>query len=108
MKKAFLLILISALPLIHCGGRVPSPKTAQSMSQHYFERYGKKYKSSVLGVSPVARVEIAQVVEQSRNMADVEAFLILANEQKAHVLLTFKKTPPLGWKILSWEMGSIR
>lgn len=110
MKPLFRLIIIGflTLTLLQCGGRVPNAKTAQSMTQHFFVHYGKKYKESVLGVNPVQKVEINHIAEQSRNMADVEAFLDLSNEQKAHVLITFKKTPPFGWKILSWEMGSIR
>lgn len=102
MKKILILFLIV---LASCGGgRVPTPKSAHGITQSFFKKYAKKYKGSVFGQSALTRVEIQDILEQSRNFADVEAFVDTSSGQKAHVLMTFKKTAPFGWKVHSWEM----
>lgn len=101
----FLFILIS--PLAHAG-RVPSAKTASDLTRSFFNSYGKKYKSSFFGKSEVEKTEINIVREQSRHVADIEAVVYLKSGSMAHVLLTAKSDPPLGWSISSWEMLETR
>lgn len=100
--------LLMLAVLAACGGRMPSAKSAHSMTAGFFKSYGKKYKTSIIGQNPVQKVEINGVSEQARNLSEIDAFLQLGNGQMARVLLTAKKTPPLGWDILSWEMLELR
>ena len=46
--------------------------------------------------------------ELSRFLAEIDALVNLDNGQTVRVLLTAKKTPPLGWDIQSWEMFELR
>ncbi len=106
MKKIFFsLILIS---LVACGGRVPSPKSAQSLTEHFFNRYSKKYKTSIFGENKIKEVKINGVQEQALNLATIDAFLTLDNGTLARVLINSKKQPPVGWKVQSWEMMDLR
>lgn len=106
MKKIVFILLIFQLgwAIPAYAGRVPSVKTAVSLSKSYFKHYGKKYKESFLGQNAVQQIEIHQIFEQSRHYATIEAVLTLHTGQKAHVLLTSRKNPPFGWSIVSWEL----
>ncbi len=90
--------------LVSCAGQMPTAKSAHSITAHYFESYGKKYKTSFFGQGKVTKVEINQMQAQARNLTLVDAFVTLQVDSVAHVLLTMKKTPPLGWGVQSWEM----
>ncbi|MDO8520337.1 MAG: hypothetical protein Q7T11_09300, partial [Deltaproteobacteria bacterium] len=101
MKKIVPILVF--LILAACGGgRIPTPKSAHSITQSFFKKYGKKYKTSVYGQG-LKGVEIQGIREQSRNQADVEAYVTTSGGEKTHVLMTFKKAPPLGWKVQTWE-----
>ncbi|MBX7147489.1 hypothetical protein K1X76_00260 [bacterium] len=102
------LAAILFLTLTACGGRVPSTKSAHSLTQHHFERYGKKYKTSLFAKDPIDKIEINDVREQSLHVADIDAVLTFKSGTLARVLLTAKTTPPLGWKVTSWEMLGMR
>lgn len=111
LKKILILLVIFAfsipsLPVM--AARTPSVKGAHGTVQSYFKRYGNKYKDSIFGTSKVERVEIGSIEEQSKNLAQVEAMVSMSSGQKTHMLVTFKKTPPLGWKVKSWEMLEVR
>lgn len=110
MKKiiAFALVLLLSAPLASCGGRVPSAHTAHSMTAGFFKKYGKKYKDSLFGRIPVNKVEIYRIKEQSRHLAEVEAFVNFSDGEMARVLVTTKKKPPFGWYVISWEMVEVR
>ncbi|MBI4411442.1 MAG: hypothetical protein HY541_03040 [Deltaproteobacteria bacterium] len=110
MKKISLLFLclILIIPLSACGGRIPSAKSAQSMSKSFFKSYGKKYKTSLFGQNKIQKLEINRVEELSRFLAAIDAVVNFDNGHAARVLLTAKKTPPLGWDIQSWEMLELR
>jgi|SRR3990167_9634971 len=110
MKKLALSFLIIFLlgSFAACGGRIPSAKSAQSLSGSYFKSYGKKYKTSLFGANKIQKVEINRVEELSRFLAEIDALVNLDNGQTVRVLLTAKKTPPLGWDIQSWEMFELR
>lgn len=103
MKKTLSLFAVLVI-LSACGGRVPTPQSAHSITESFFKKYGKKYKGSVFGQAKINKVEIQGIREQSRNFADVEAFVATANGEKSHVLMTFKKVPPFGWRVHTWEM----
>lgn len=105
---SLLLTLFLATSTTACGGRIPSARSAQSMSQSFFKSYGKKYKTSLFGQNKIRKVEINRVEELSRFLAGIDAVVNLDNGQSARVLLTAKKTPPIGWDIQSWEMLELR
>ncbi len=106
MKKNIFLIVLTALSLTlsSCGSRLPSPKSAQSITRGFFKSYGHKYKTSLFGNQKVSRIEINTIQEQSRNLAEVDAFLGFNTGESTRVLMTLKKRPPFGWTVLSWEM----
>lgn len=107
--KMFVLMLCAGFLFSACGGgRVPTAKTAQSVTRSFFKNYSKKYKTSVLGQNPIEKVEINGVREQSYHHAEIEAFLGLKDGHVARVLLTVRSKPPLGWNVLSWEMIDLR
>ena len=110
MRKHLLLIILLSLfvPATTWAGRIPSAKGAHGNVSHFFKRYGGKYKDSVFGKAKVTSFEIGTIEEQAKNLATVEAMVGLDSGQSAHVLLTFKKNPPLGWKVKSWEMLEIQ
>lgn len=110
MKKGFstLILILVLFPLISCGGRIPSTKTAHSMAEHYFKRYARQYKTSLFGKSPISKIEINHIKEDSYHVADVDAFVNFQSGEVARVLMTVKNTAPLGWKIISWEMSDLR
>lgn len=110
MKKfpVLLLFILLIISPYACGGRIPSAKSAQSLSGGYLKSYGKKYKTSLLGMNKIQKVEINRVEELSRFRAEIDAFVNLDNGQTARALLTAKKTPPFGWSIQSWEMLELR
>lgn len=110
-KRSFLIgvFAIGVLILPNCGGsRKPTPKSAQSITQGYFKGYSKKFKTSLIGKSPVQKVEINQVFERSRNLAEIDAFLNLKGGEVARVVVTTRKNPPFGWTVSSWELLDLR
>lgn len=109
-KKWLILVMIALLPFAGaaCSGKKPSPKTAQSTTLSFFKHYGKRYKDSSFGKSPVTNVTINGVRQVSYNHAEVDAFLALTNGEIARTLITMKNRPPLGWAITSWELIAFR
>lgn len=102
IKFLILLFLLGSLTSA-CVGRTPSPKTAQNLTQHYFAKYAKKYKTSLYGQTPVQKVLINQIVENSRYQVAVDATLTLKGGTQTRVLLNTHKNAPLPWKVVSWE-----
>lgn len=102
--RATLLLILCSLSLAACGGRVPSPKTAQSKTRSYFRHYGNKYEQSVFGRKNVGDVTINSIEEISRNAAYTDAIVSLRDGGAARVLLKMEKHFPRGWKIMSWEL----
>jgi hypothetical protein len=106
LNKFFLLLAVS-LFLVSSpahASRIPSAKSAKSMTESFFNKYSHKYKNSVLGKNPVTKVEVNSARELSLNNAVIEAYLNLKNGDVVRVLVTAKRTPYLGWSIKSWEM----
>jgi len=105
MKKAFLLLLTAMLtigPMASCGSRTPSPNTAHNKIQKYFAKYGRKYKLSDFGQHKIQRVEIVEVRELQKHMAEADAYAYLADGAMYKIRATFVKKP-FGWKLVSWE-----
>lgn len=102
LKSAPFLILL--LSLSACGGRVPAPKTAQSVSRGYFRHYGNKYEQSVFGRKNVENVAINSIEEISHNAVYTDAVVVLRNGGAAHALVKMEKHFPRGWKVVSWEL----
>lgn len=110
MKKTFLvgLYLLLASSLVACGGRVPTAKSAQSITRNYFSHYGSRYKKSIFGTNKVKRVEVNRIEDLSLHLAEIEAFVTLKDGTMTRVLLNVKNNPPFGWSVLSWEMLDLR
>lgn len=85
-----------------CGSRTPAPTTAHNKIQKHFVKYGKKYKLSDFGQHPIERVEIFEVRELQKDMAEADAYATLAGGITYKVRATFLKKP-FGWKLVSWE-----
>lgn len=99
-----LLLLVPFVSINCSGGRSPSPKSAQSITKRFFKNYGKKYKESVFAHKAVSDVGVNGVREQSRHVAEIDAFVDLKSGERHRVLVTVKKTPPIGWNVISWEI----
>jgi hypothetical protein len=100
IKFLFPLLLFLAA----CGGRVPSPGTAQSIIKNHFNDYGKKYPTSVFGNRKVQKVEILSMEELQRKLATAVAQVGLDNGTQVKIQMNFLDKPPLGWRAQGWEM----
>jgi len=105
MKKLFLLLILSFFTPIFPtqAASAPSVKSAHGITESYFQSYSKKFKSSFIGRSKLTQVEINQVVSVASRKALVDAILGFQDGSMARVLVTIKRTPPLGWSVDSWE-----
>jgi len=101
MKKMKIIILATLLLAVACA-RTPSPSTAHNKMISFFTKYGKKYKLSEFGQHRVQKVEIVDVTEIQKNMAEVDAYAYLADSIMYKVSSIFVKKP-FGWKLVSWE-----
>ena len=109
MKKTLLLIVL-ALTLtsftLSCAGRVPSAKRAHNIVEKHFKKYGKKYKLTAFGKLPVEKVEIIEIREIQKGLAEVFAFVILQDGLKVYKI-RLTATKKIGWRYESWEnLGS--
>jgi hypothetical protein len=102
MKRLIALVLMLSLVMVSCGGRVPTPQTAHGKVQKHFQKYGKKYKESDFGRSKVERVEIGSIKEIQKRLAEVEAYVYLADGSVYRVRVTLRKKT-FGWRVVSWE-----
>lgn len=103
-KMSFFLVVGLVFSLSACGSRMPSPQSSQSITRGFFKSYGHKYKTSLFGSQKVTRIEINSIQEQARNLAEVDALLGFNTGESTRVLMTLKKRPPFGWRVVSWEM----
>ncbi len=103
MRKYFPWILF-LLFLGACGGRTPSPHTAQDIVKDYFNDYGEKYKESSFGNRKVQAVEILTIEEIQKNLSYGEAIVTLDNSSVYKVRMNFIKKAPLGWRTQGWEL----
>jgi len=101
--KNFLLLLSLFLLLTACGGRVPSPGTAQNIIKHHFNDYGNKYPTTVFGNRKVQKVEILSMEEIQRHVATAVAMVDLENGTQVKIQMNFLNKPPLGWRSQGWE-----
>ena len=109
MKKFFYIFFLVTLTFtISCSGRVPSPKTAQSVAKKYFHSYGKKYANTYFGAKNVSNVVINAVEEVSHKTAMVDSIVHLVDGHVARTLLKMERKFPKGWHVVSWEMLQYR
>lgn len=101
--KHFLLFLLLVSIFSACGGRVPSPKTAQHVSASFLKSYGNKYKSSDLGGKNLDHLAINSIQELHRHVVEVDSFVTLKDGRALRTLLTLEKDFPRGWHVTSWE-----
>lgn len=107
-RFSFLFLFVLVFPVLSCGGRMPSPKTAHHMTNNFFKKYGNNYKTSLFGTQSMEQIEINGIRQQSRQHAEIDAFIRFTSGQLARVLITAKNTPPVGWSVLSWELLGVQ
>lgn len=107
MRKSLVFLLVLSF-LAGCGARTPSPQTAHAKIRKHFVKYGHKYKESDFGRHPIDRVEIVEVREIQKNMAEADAYAYLSDGTGSaggtgyKARITFLKKP-FGWKVIAWE-----
>lgn len=106
MKKT-VLILVPIVLLLSCGDRLPAPKTAHRVVAKYFHGYGKKFKESDFGRHRTEKVEIKDIREMQKGMAEVEAYLFL-NEGPAYWVSVSLRKKTFGWRAVAWEALGVR
>lgn len=107
-KKPALRLVITAIIIsiglaTACGGRMPSPQTAQKVTTKYFKKYGKKHRWSDFGQFRIEKVEIGEIQELQRNLVEVEAFTYLSEGGPVHRVRLQMQKKTFGWRTLAWE-----
>jgi hypothetical protein len=108
MKRLLALVLgvVFSLSFFAAGcARQPSEKRSAKIISSYFEDYGKKYKDTVYGQSPVETVELTRKYEIRKHLVAVEAFLTMKDGNVRRIHATIEKGP-MGWRFVSWENAS--
>ncbi len=103
MKKTILSILI-LVGLVACGGRIPSPQTAQGIIRKHLDHYGKKYADTLLSGHKVSKVEIINIEEIQKDLATAQAMVSLDNGTELKIQMNFLHKLPLGWRQQGWEI----
>jgi hypothetical protein len=101
--KRFLFLLLASFLLISCGGRVPSPQTAQGIMKDYFKGYGKKYPTTPFGTQPIDKIEILHTEELQKAIATSQALLTFKDGSQMKIQMNFHRKTPLGWRATGWE-----
>jgi len=96
------IILLSCFLLTAACARTPSPNTAHNKMLKFFAKYGSKYKLSDFGQHKIQKVEIVDVRELQKDMAEADAYAYLADSIMYKISAIFQKKP-FGWKLVSWE-----
>jgi len=102
MKRILFLFLIG-LTMISCGGRVPSPQTAQDIMKDYFKGYGKKYPTTPFGTQSLDKIEIVSMEELQKAVATSRALLTFKDGSQMKIQMNFRHKAPMGWRATGWE-----
>ena len=103
MKKRNIAFLIMfAMILTACGGRLPNPLRSQHIIEHFFKRYTKKYPDTIYGQNRVTKVEVTNQMEIHKKFATVEAYITLGDGSLRKINATVEKES-FGWRFISWE-----
>ena len=101
--KRILFSLLVGLLMVSCGGRVPSPQTAQGIMKGYFKGYGKKYPTTPFGTQPIDKIEILNTEELQKAIATSQALLTFKDGSQKKIQMNFQHKAPLGWRATGWE-----
>jgi hypothetical protein len=109
MKRLLTILLITIITtgfLVGCVARTPNAKSAHRMVEKHFKRYGNKYKMTDFGQLAIEKVEIIEIKEIQKGVAEIFAFVILQEGLKVYkVRMTASRRA--GWRFESWEnLGS--
>lgn len=102
------IILAFMVTLSACGGRVPTPKTAQNASLRYFKGYGRQFVATPFGSKNLSSVSIHQIEEVSYKIALADVALGFVDGHSGRALVTLQNKFPGGWRVISWEMLEYR
>lgn len=86
------------------AARLPSPKQIQTVTQKFFNRYGRRYPDTVFGQRNLNTVQINSVREVSRNVAYADLVLQFKDGKFGRSLVKITKKFPKGWHVTSWEI----
>lgn len=100
-KNKFWILLI-ALCLVGCGGRLPSQMRSTQIIRSQLNKYAKKYKESNFGNKKVLNVEILTIEEIHKHLVAVHAFVTMTGPEVYKVRFNIEKGP-FGWRFVSWE-----
>lgn len=96
------LICATALSGLACA-RQPSDKRISSLTRSYFNRYGRKYKTTEFGLSKTTKVDVESTNELHKGLVESVVTLHHADSSTSHVRCSVMRNDPFGWKVTSWE-----
>lgn len=106
MKRFLAMALVlPMLLLVACGGRTPTQARTAEIAKKYFKKYGKKYKESSFASNPVTEVEVKDVQELQKNIANGFLLVKRTDGSETPVIMTLIRKPPLGWRTSGWEVA---
>jgi RecB family exonuclease len=92
------------LPQPAHANRLPEPKQIQTLTQKFFNRYGKTYPETVFGQHNLNKVQINSVREISYHVAYADLVLLFKDGKMGRSLVKITKKFPKGWRVTSWEI----
>lgn len=90
------------------AARLPSAEKVQQVTVKYFNKYGKKYPSTVFANDNLDIVQINKIYEVSYKIVYADVVLTFDDGKVGRALMKMNKRFPKGWHVISWEMVGLR
>ena len=87
------------------AARLPSAKTAQTVTRKFLDKYGQKYPATVFGQHNLSQVQINSIQEISYHIVYVDTALTFKNGKYGRALVKLNNKFPKGWRVISWELA---
>ncbi len=97
---AFALVLCVAVS-VSCA-RTPSNKSSQHIVKGYFNKYGKKFKTSEFGAYKLDSVSVIDIVEIHKGLVAATSEIKFV-EGPSYMVRCMIEKRSFGWKLVSWE-----
>lgn len=98
-------LILAAVLLTACGGRLPKTKSSENTIERYFHRYGHKYKGSDFTIYKIESVRVIDAQEIHKGLVAIMAEVKLIGGPTYMVRCTMEKKT-FRWKLMSWERMS--